>query len=177
MHCCQTLIQLFNGRFNRTYQTELVGGGEEPIYLPANGSNPYAQIVFSHDYFASALHEVAHWCVAGAERRKQVDYGYWYAPDGRNAEQQKRFEQVEVRPQALEWLFSRAAGFRFRLSADNLDAEIGASKEFAKQVCLQAKQYCEVGVNERAGDFITTLSQHFQTENIFDPNQYQVEHL
>src|SRR3546814_2809228 len=49
---------------------------------------------------------VAHWCLAGAARRRQDDYGYWYAADGRDLEQQHLFEQVEVKPQALELLFS-----------------------------------------------------------------------
>ncbi len=41
------------------------------------------------DFFASALHEISHWCVAGKARREQVDFGYWYCPDGRDAMTQK----------------------------------------------------------------------------------------
>jgi elongation factor P hydroxylase len=58
------------------------------------------------DYLASALHEVAHWCLAGVERRKLEDYGYWYSPDGRSRGEQSAFENVEARPQALEWILS-----------------------------------------------------------------------
>ena len=63
--------------------------------LPAQQPGALNRIVFTHDYFASALHEVAHWCVAGPERRRLTDYGYWYAPDGRTEKQQMEFERVE----------------------------------------------------------------------------------
>ena len=41
--------------------------------------------------------------------------------------QQQAFERVEVKPQALEWLFNLCCGHRFRISADNLEAGRGAS--------------------------------------------------
>jgi elongation factor P hydroxylase len=63
---------------------------------------------------------------AGARRRLLEDYGYWYRPDGRNREEQEAFEKTEVDPQALEWIFSNACGFRFNLSADNL---IGTTRD------------------------------------------------
>ncbi len=53
-------------------------------------------------FYASALHEIAHWCIAGENRCQQVDYGYWYEPNGRSEERQFEFEKVEVKPQALE---------------------------------------------------------------------------
>ncbi len=42
--------------------------------------------------------------------------GYWYAPDGHTQEQQALFEQVEIKPQAIEWLFAQAFGRKFRVS-------------------------------------------------------------
>lgn len=93
-----------------------------------------ARIVFAHGYFASALHEISHWCIAGPQRRLLADLGYWYAPDGRNAEQQALFEQVEVKPQALEWLFSRACQRKFRVSLDNLNGEAGSGEQFKDRV-------------------------------------------
>ena len=87
MHNVQTLISLFNETFEKDFKVRLVRGNDEPIYLPAGigeGSlkaQPYAQVVFAHGYFASGLHEIAHWCLAGEKRRQQVDYGYWYCPD------------------------------------------------------------------------------------------------
>ena len=120
------LETLFAACFEDNYQTVLQGGREEPLYLPSSdpASSPH-RVVYRADYFASALHELAHWCLAGAERREQEDYGYWYSPDGRSAEQQEAFERAEARPQALESLFSEACGFEFHLSADNLDGGVG----------------------------------------------------
>lgn len=68
-HHCQDLIQLFNSLFSETEQTLLIGGGEEPIYLPKEASFLSHRIIFTQDYYASALHEVAHWCIAGKQRR------------------------------------------------------------------------------------------------------------
>src|SRR5690606_39383874 len=52
-------------------------------YLPASEPDGLARVVFAHGFFASALHEIAHWCIAGDYRRTLHDYGYWYCPDGR----------------------------------------------------------------------------------------------
>ena len=105
-HCARhragDLRRIFDQLFLHQYNTCLRGGGAEPIYLPASSCGELHRVIFRHDYFSSALHEVAHWCIAGPLRRQQVDYGYWYVPDGRDAQQQLRFEQVEARPQALE---------------------------------------------------------------------------
>jgi release factor glutamine methyltransferase len=38
--------------------------------------------------------------VAGKERRKLEDFGYWYEPDGRSEERQRDFEKVEVKPRS-----------------------------------------------------------------------------
>lgn len=122
--------------FNRCFadqHTTLVWGGDEPEYLPAQGGQP-AHIQFAHGYFASALHEISHWCIAGPARRQQADLGYWYAPDGRTREQQALFEQVEVKPQALEWLFTVACHRPFRVSLDNLNGDAGDGHGFKDAV-------------------------------------------
>ncbi|MEA7548766.1 elongation factor P hydroxylase, partial [Salmonella enterica subsp. enterica serovar Anatum] len=43
-------------------------------------------------------YEISHWCIAGKARRELVDFGYWYCPDGRDAQTQSQFEDVEVKP-------------------------------------------------------------------------------
>ena len=118
------LERTFRDCFFERYATSLEGGGSEPVYLPSSdpAREPH-RIVYREDYFASALHEVAHWCLAGAARRALEDYGYWYRPDGRNLAEQEEFERAETRPQAVEWIFSDACGFPFHLSADNLSAD------------------------------------------------------
>ena len=50
--------------------------------IPANDEVPYNAIYFARGFYSSALHEIAHWLVAGKERRKLEDFGYWYEPDG-----------------------------------------------------------------------------------------------
>jgi elongation factor P hydroxylase len=154
------LCALFDALFLECENTRLCAGGEEPLYVPASASAP-ARIVFRHDYVASALHEVAHWCIAGPERRLLGDYGYWYCPDGRDAGTQRRFERVEARPQALEWLFSDACGLRFRPSADNLHGECAAIDGFAAAIAAAARAYCRDGLPARAATFRRALAQRF----------------
>src|SRR5690606_28006381 len=157
------IIRLFDAAFAETENTRLQGGGAEPVYLPADAACSCHRIIFTQDYAASALHEVAHWCVAGPERRLLEDYGYWYAPDGRSQPQQQQFEQVEVRPQALEWLFAEAASMRFRVSADNLAAGLGASQNFKDAIHAQVLIFCRNGVSSRAARFLVALIEHFST--------------
>lgn len=119
----EELVELFARTLGNAMRTRLVPGGDEPLYRPATGPDDWHQIVFRADWFQSALHELAHWCVAGVQRRQQIDYGYWYHPDGRSGAQQALFEQVEARPQAVEWVLTVACGRPFRVSLDNLDSD------------------------------------------------------
>lgn len=175
MHSVSDLISLFDHCFFSGYHTILVGGAEEPVYLPSLDNNPH-RIVFTRDYFASALHEVAHWCVAGEARRRLQDYGYWYAPDGRSAEQQAEFERLEIKPQALEWMFSTACLARFRVSADNLNSGLVASDSFKNRIAQQAQIYC-LNAPERPTSFIAALSDFYGVTDAFDPARYTVDRL
>src|SRR5699024_7455731 len=65
VHQATTLVRIFNQVFATTYRTLLEAGGDEPLYQPASEPAGRHRIVFTRDYFASALHEVAHWCIAG----------------------------------------------------------------------------------------------------------------
>lgn len=166
MHHCDDLIRLFNQLFQESEQTILVGYADEPLYLPKDENSEFHRVIFTKDYFASALHEIAHWCIAGKQRREEVDYGYWYYPDGRSSTQQKNFELVEVKPQALECLFSEAAGFRFRISQDNLNGEISPSDNtFEVKVKEQARLYRMSGMPKRARIFYDALERAYQLEN------------
>lgn len=156
-HHYQDLIQLFNGLFQDAEQTVLIAGGEEPVYLPKDDSFPHHRIIFTRDYYASALHEIAHWCIAGKERRNLIDYGYWYNPDGRDSQQQRLFQNVEAKPQALEWIFSMATDFKFRLSRDNLQGECQQDDAFAQGVYQQAHKYLIHGLPRRAEQFRRAL--------------------
>lgn len=161
----------------RGLNTRLCGGFDEPYYRPAHDELRYHRVEFTRDYAASALHEAAHWCVAGAARRRLPDYGYWYAPDGRSAEQQAEFERVEVKPQALEWIFARASGLRFRVSADNLESGLGPSDSFKRAIWQQVQDYCRQGVNERAAAFARALAAEFGRPDPLNPALYQLAEL
>lgn len=156
------LIGLFAQCFAATEQTRLVSGGQEPYYLPATRQRPYHQIVFTQHYFRSALHEVAHWCVAGKVRRQLFDYGYWYQPDGRNAGEQAAFMQVEVYPQALEWLFCLSCGHSFEVSLDNLHSTEPPDRlSFTRRVVKRAQELLAVGLPPRAQQFCQALQRHW----------------
>lgn len=157
-----TLIELFHHCFYHDYRTELVAGDDEPLYQPAQHVGDSHKIIFAHGFFASALHEIAHWCIAGEQRRKLEDYGYWYEPDGRTAEQQAQFEKVERKPQALEWLFSRCAGVPFQVSVDNLGGIEVDRAAFTRAVHSQLCDYLANGLPPRAERFAKALAQHYQ---------------
>ena len=172
-HCYTDLISIFDNLFGRRYNTILVCGDDEPVYLPADEDHPANRIIFAHGYFASALHETAHWCIAGGRRRKMVDFGYWYRPDGRTAQQQQEFERVEVKPQALEWSFSTAAGFPFRFSADNLSGEPTDMTPFKHAVREQVLRWQEDGYPKRAAMFIEALINFYGTRDHFGEHAFQ----
>lgn len=130
----ELLINVFNQLFLNSLNTKLVRGADEPLYTPKNTQQAFNCIIFAHGYFSSALHEISHWLVAGAQRRTLEDYGYWYQPDGRTEQQQQAFEIGEIKPQAIEWILSKACGHVFHFSADNLSSGLGISINFKRSV-------------------------------------------
>jgi len=167
-HKASDLIEIFNHLFSDSENTILEHSPDEPIYLPADSENPKNRILFAHGFFQSAMHEISHWSIAGKERRKLVDFGYWYNPDGRTAEQQAEFEVVEVKPQALEWIYSMAADKKFYISVDNLSSdinpeELNASKErFADKVYQQVLDCFEQGLSDRQQAFVDALVRNYR---------------
>lgn len=184
----QDLIQLFNDTFFEAFNTRLIKGGDEPLYLPANSlpaqnlltnslptsnlleisssvgeSRTYHQIIFARGYYASAFHEISHWCQAGEARRLLEDFGYWYNPDGRDELQQNKFEQVEVIPQAIEWAFNVAAQRKFHVSSDNLSGFQADTNRFQKRVFQQVQVFLTRGFPVRANQFIAVLAEFYNT--------------
>ncbi len=96
-------------------------------------------------------------------RRSQVDFGYWYHADGRDASQQSAFEAVEVKPQALEWFFSKACGWSFKVSVDNLSSvnHHQDSGPFSARILAQALHWQAAGLPHRADVFFRALSAEF----------------
>ncbi|MGL5334849.1 MAG: elongation factor P hydroxylase [Enterovibrio sp.] len=149
-HQYQDLITIFNDLFLEQYETKLELGGDEPIYLPKDEQHPHHRIIFARGFFASALHEIAHWLIAGKERRLLEDFGYWYHPDGRSAAIQAEFEKVEIAPQAIEWILSASCGFKFNVSCDNLNGDFEPDRPaFTEKVRQKAREYLELGLPKR----------------------------
>lgn len=192
-HCSRDLETLFRTCFYRNYRTVLRGGAMEPLYVPAGTNCGEHLLQYREYFFASALHETAHWCIAGEERRGKVDFGYWYFEDGRTRIQQRAFETAEIKPQALEWIFSVAAGASFQVSRDNLSVERGVpdpgdhrdagggrasdTMAFADAVYRQVLSYCVLGLPERAAQFAEALTGFYGTENPLEDTRYHRQYL
>ncbi len=177
IHRYEDLIHLFHRCFFEKYNTQLVRGEDEPIYLPANEHQPHHMLFFAHGFFASALHECSHWLIAGENRRKQIDFGYWYIPDGRNASQQELFQSVEVKPQAMEWILSMAAKHPFRISIDNLNGLESETLSFKQAVYQQVEVYCKNGLSERATIFRRALCEFYDSPPVLKFEDFHLESL
>ncbi len=165
----QRLAQIFNETFEVRLNTIVRGGAHEPLYTP--GSNSHLAIInYCYDYEASLLHEVAHWCIAGRERRSMVDYGYWYEPDGRDEVQQAKFVEVEARPQAVEWYLSAAANLSFQVSLDNLALDYDSSP-FKDEVYSQMLKMLSGQFPPRAREFANALISKFDGTLLSNPMQ------
>lgn len=149
-HDYNHLISTFNEAFLKSFNTVLCLGADEPFYLPADKKHLQHRIMFARGFYASAHHEVAHWCLAGRERRLLEDYGYWYQPDVRDEKVQAEFEKVEINPQAIEWILCASSGFRFQVSCDNLSGVEPDRAGFTQKVHQQVLIYLEQGLPDRA---------------------------
>ncbi|WP_160061983.1 elongation factor P hydroxylase [Psychromonas sp. L1A2] len=112
---CQYLIGILANVFP---DLSIEGGADEPFYQAAK-DNAKAVIYFRDNYPRSLLHELSHYCLAGYRRRMLDDFGYWYSPCGRSAEEQNKFEMVEARPQGLEKVMCEILGIKFSASIDD----------------------------------------------------------
>ena len=171
------LILHFNHWFSHL-NVSLVKGDFEPEYFPATEDAP-ARIQFAHGFFNSALHEISHWTIAGEKRRLLPDLGYWYAPDGRSAEQQALFEQVEVKPQAIEWMFAQAFGRKFRVSLDNLTGDGGDGSTFKDNVYAQVQRYFsgEAKLPRDAAHFIACICACTRSGKTLQSDEFQRDML
>ncbi len=171
------LVEVFNRSFTGTC---LIGGADEPMYQPTTGARRQHHLYFRQDYFASALHEISHWCIAGSARRQQLDFGYWYAPEGRSQREQADFERVEVGPQAMEWFFAKACAYPFQVSVDNLDpisGELPDTLPFRRRVVAQALHWKRSGLPARAGRFYSALAQEFKRDRSIQGLEFSLAEL
>ena len=147
------IADIFNSTF-RTAQVVMRGDAEEPLYLPG----PPAEIRYARDHAASALHEAAHWCIAGRRRRDQPDFGYFYVAPPRSEAQRQAFMLVECRVQALESIFADAARATFEVSADDFDMPDSQRTEFGRMVVRAKRDWLHRGIPRRAVPFRAALA-------------------
>lgn len=132
--CFAAFRRFSDPALNALPRTLLVGGAAEPVYQPPAAGCP-AVIRYTRDYAQSALHEIAHWCLAEPAARGQADYGLVYQPPPREPAAQARFYAAEVPVQALEMLLAAVAGVPFHFSADNPGMDMDPARpEFERQV-------------------------------------------
>lgn len=153
---CAIFSRCFADDVDPDSRARMVRGGDEPVYLPAMRQRPVAELVYARGLAPSCLHEAAHWLRAGRARRRLVDYGYWYLPDGRDALAQARFEQHEAEVQGLEWILAAAAGVEFRVSCDNLERP-DPSPAFCAAIADAARRQLALGLRGRAARLVTAL--------------------
>jgi elongation factor P hydroxylase len=146
----------FNDLFTGPYNVRMSGGAAEPEYQPACRDAP-AQIRYRSDFPHSALHEAAHWCIAGPQRRTLSDYGYWYQPPPRGRQAQQAFARVEAKVQGLEAIFAQAVALPFRVSIDDVDNLLNFEAEFSEVVEVERRCWRARGLPARAKAFEAAL--------------------
>ena len=148
----------FEETFGTAFQVRLLGGFSEPFYRPPTHT-AVGELRYRDDHAASALHEVAHWCIAGAARRCLPDFGYGYVAAPRSEEEQRRFLAFEVAPQALEWCLADHAGVTFHFSFDDVeDRFVDLRPAFCAAVRCRRQQLLQHGPGLRASRFALALS-------------------
>ncbi len=157
----RAIADCFNATFLASERTRMIGGAAEPLYLPVRSGSP-AELHYREDYAASALHEAAHWCIAGSERRSLTDFGYSYLPPPRTKPQQDAFFAFELKTQTLEALFADAAGLDFRASADNLDADVQSFARAIVEARPTVARWLVASRDDRARRFTRALEQAAQ---------------
>ena len=116
-----------------------------------------------------------------------VDYGYWYVADGRDSSQQDAFFAAEVKPQALEWLFSVACGYPFAVSVDNVAIETTESDwyyweklaqdkaSFQMQCREQILQWLATSIPKRAQSFVDALLAVYRPGHQVKAEEFSIE--
>ena len=168
----QDIVCAFNRLFQGSCNTVLLGGADEPLYRAASAEQLVSEIWFRDDYASSALHEIAHWCIAGSARRQQNDYGYWYV-EHRDLSQQKQFELVEARPQGLEWVLSVAAGVEFRVSCDNFELPGMELKPLRVRIREEALKFVQGELPARAEQLQVVFSKLSGVQDANSPRHFQ----
>ena len=151
------IVAVFSHCFRQRYATELIGGAAEPLYQPCAHADGMHRLFYRENYAASALHETAHWCIAGVKRRRQLDFGYTYLEPPRTPDLQSTFFASELKVQALEQVFCEAAGLRFVPSADHSGVDLNDFRQHLQQEQEHVRQWMQVSSDQRARQFERAL--------------------
>lgn len=174
---CEELATLFNTIFEASHQTVVIGTEDEPHYLPKGDGRLHHYIFYTQDSYTSLMHEVAHWCRAGLQRRQLPDYGYWYQAENRPPHAQQLYVQSESKTQALEWIFCVAAGLRLQIIPENQPHSFEPSLEFKRSIYDATLNYLRLGLSDRSDRFKQKLLSHYQRHIIFDETLFLFEDL
>ncbi len=165
----RSLAGRFNAGVGRELGVQLVGGADEPVYLPRRGSRP-AWIRYARDHTASVLHELAHWCLATPAERERVDYGLQYRPPPRTLAEQRGFYRAELPVQALEKLLCAACGLDFEVSDDNPGRDYPAERAaFARHVDEACDALCRHGPGSDATRLLDALAPGWRVRLAAEP--------
>ncbi len=170
-------IQLFNTEFKDTEATIIAESPDEPIYLPVDESNSFNRILYTKDSYTSVLHEISHWCIAGSERRKKIDYGYWYKPGSQTPKEAELYKKFESKTHGIEWIFCIAAGVPFHIIPNNVAAGFEISQDLKEGVYAATLNYLNHGLPANAERFKQRLLKHYQREDLFDISLFKFETL
>ena len=91
-------------------------------------------------------------------------------------QKQAEFENVEIKPQAIEWLLSTAAGFEFNVSVDNLNGEQTCRFDFQQRVHQQVLTLINNGFNSRTEALLKALSHFYNTPWPMSAQQFNWQH-
>jgi elongation factor P hydroxylase len=155
--------QLINALSDILPDLIIQGDAEEPFYEAPHATKP-AILYFRSNYPRSLLHELSHYCLAGDRRRALDDFGYWYAPCGRSAEEQQRFEVVEARPQGLEKAMCDIVGLKFSPSLDDFSGR-PASQSFLENL-EQAYQEMRLSPPPTARQVLVGLKKYWSVNGL-----------
>lgn len=163
---CRNLINAFSDIFPNLI---IKGDAEEPFY-EAPRANTNAVLYFRSNYPRSLLHEISHYCLAGDRRRSLDDFGYWYTPCGRTAEEQQRFEMVEARPQGLEKVICEIVGIKFSPSFDDFSGR-PPSESFLQHLEL-AYQEMRLNPPPTANKVLSGLKKYWESKGLNNPYRF-----
>ena len=162
-HHYSYLIDIFSDCFRNSYDTVLVAGDDEPYYQPDQAMSRIKwclRTAFLPQRYTKPRIGVLRVNSVGSSSITAIGMN----PMG-VMQQQREFEQVERKPQALEWLFSLCAGFKFDVSVDNLSGVEVDRYAFRKEVAQQLESYLETDLlPPRAKTFAKALCRAFNCE-------------